>query len=455
MKASSAWIYVACLLTVGISAVGVSIWSLNAAHYFYADDWGWLERVAFDGWSDVLRVLPTRIYNDRPAGEVFILLMYKIYGLESHPYNVLWLSLHVLNCMVFFTLIRKFLPTSRALIGAVLAATWYSTLLAVHWIGAIFDLAGATWCLLCLLFYLESSKPSRWSPFLLAGSVLMQVLAIRCKEFAIALVVVLASWEFLVIEGLSFRRHLVRLTPHILVTLIYGVIYLRLYYANAAFVGSGAYKISLSIPAIMANAAYYFSQAFYVPETWPSAVGYGLIVLVVILGLSSKQALAAVLSSAALMAAVLVMPNQRNALYLYAPHFFLACALCTVRLRSAAITLATAAFAAIVISWPFYSNQWMWSRSFYLGQGRYSLGLMDDYLQQMAGLPPPDSLTIGVKKTYFDPFSWGHGASLRIYYRDRLINASVIELKDIKDDVCKNVGGVCLIEQSGHLVLRK
>jgi hypothetical protein len=36
-----------------------------------------------------------------------------------------------------------------------------------------------------------------------------------------------------------------------------------------------------------------------------------------------------------------------------------------------------------------------------------------------------------------------------------MINASVIELKDIKDDVCKNVGGVCLIEQSGHLVLRK
>lgn len=440
------------VLAVVLAAVAVNIWTLNSAHYFYADDWGWLERVAFGRWNDLLRVFPQQIYNDRPSGEVFIFLMFRIFGLDSHPYNVLWLALHVFNCLVFLALGRRVLPDNRAFLAAVLAAAWYSTLIAVHWIGAIFDLAGATWCLLCLLFYLKASDGGRAAPWFTAASVLMLVLAIRCKEFAVVMVVVLASWEFLVLERRPLRDRIGRLAPHILVTLVYGLVYWNIYRMSPSFVSGGIYQVSLSIPTVLENAGYYFAQAFYLPDKWAPWGGYVALTAAVLIGCTSRVSLAGLISATALMAAVLVMPQQKNALYLYAPHFFMAISLCAVRLRDLRASVATAILVALLVAWPFYSHDWKWSRDFYLTTGGYSENLANDYVRLMYGEPVPEQLTIGVRQTYFDPFSWGHGAFLRIHYHDPRVKADVVKLAGPDDDICALVDGLCLVERDGQLV---
>lgn len=443
-------------LIVALAAIPLNIWSLNSSHFFYADDWGWLERVAFESWGDILHIFPTQIYNSRPGGEFIIRAMYEFCGLNSHPYNVLWLFLHVANCVIFFIIAAKLLPVGRALAAAVLAGSWYSTLVAVHWIGAIFDLAGATWCLLCLLFYLQASdgKP-RWWLWLIA-SIAMHILAIRTKEFALALVALLACWEFLVVRGQDLRQRTIRLAPHVLVTLIYAVAYFRLYEVDKAFVSTGSYKIGISLQSIIENAGYYFSQAFYATGTGERAliIGYAALVVVTLIGMTSRAALVGLLSASALMAAVLLMPNQKNALYLYAPHFFLAITLCAVLPRCRVVTVLVTAMVALIIAWPLYSHEWKWSRDFYLINGSYSKGLFDDYIGQFGSHPPANSMTIGVSRPYFDPFSWGGGSALRIYYRDPSIKVHILNLSKKSGRACADVVGTCLIEQHGHLVAR-
>ncbi|OOG55540.1 hypothetical protein [Rhodanobacter sp. C03] len=435
----------------------MSGWALAAHHFFYADDWGWLERVAFD--IDTFRLVPEKVYNDRPAGEFFIKWMYEWFGLNAHPYNVLWLLLHIFNSILLFFLAANYLPRNRALLAAVLAASWYSTLIAVHWVAAIFDLAGATWCLLCLLFYVHSSRESCWSPLWLVGAFCLHVLAIRTKEFALALVVVLASWEFLLIESKDLRRRLSRLAPHVLLTLVYGLIYLRLFSLQKPFVSSGIYSMSLSLSTILENAISYLSMAFYMPApdkdfAWRLAA-YALLVAMLLLGCSSRKTLAAMVSAVALLAAVLLMPNQQSALYLYVPHFFVAFVLCAVAPRCRVATVITWLTVGLIIGWPFFTGGWKASRNFYLTTGEYSERLHNDYVRLMQGRPPPVPLTIAVSKTYFDPFSWGHGSFLRIRYGNPDITANVVSLSGPDDDVCAHVSGTCLIEQSGHLVLRQ
>ncbi|MFK2900936.1 glycosyltransferase family 39 protein [Dyella jejuensis] len=455
MKPGALWYYRLSPLIIVIAALGSTFWSLNARHYFYADDWGWLEHTAFANWSDIFHLFPKGIYNDRPAGAIFIFLMYRVFGLDSHAYNVFWLLLHVLNCLIFYKLVRQILPANRALIASIVAAAWFSTLIAVHWVGAIFDLAGATWCMLCVLLYVQARRASRWAWLLLIGAALTHILAIRCKEFAMALVVVLASWEFLVIESDSFSRRLIRLAPHFFITVLYGLIYIRLYRLDAAFVSDGAYKIALSPSTVLANVAYYMSQAFYMPEHSSPLLGYLLLLVIVVIGFSSRAALAGLISAAALMSAVLIMPNQRNILYLYAPHFFLAFSLCAIKPRSLVVTNLMVVLAVLLLGWPFYSHQWKWSRDFYLSTGAYSNRLMNDYKREMNGKPVPHMVTIGVTQPYFDPFSWGRGAALRLYYRNRTIKANVVQLSGSKDDPCEKVAGVCLVEREGHLVLHQ
>lgn len=436
-------------------AVAVNFWSLNSAHYFYADDWGWLERVTFGSWKDLVRVFPSGIYNDRPAGEAFIFLAYSFFGLNSHFYNVLWLVLHVLNSVIFFLIARKFLSPTRAVLAAALAATWYSTLTAVHWVGAIFDLAGATWCLLCLLFYVRASESDRPWGWQAALAVLMHVLAIRCKEFAIVLVIVLATWDLLLIEGHSVRRRLVRLAPHILLTVAYGAIYLLLFLKRPDFVSAGTYKISLSFSSVIDNAGYYFAKAFYIKDAWNRQGGYLVMVLVMALSLTSKRAFAGLIAAGSLMAAVLVMPNQQNALYLYAPHFFLSFTICAVGAENWRINSLIIGSVVALILYPFSSHYWAWNRNFYIENGKYSERLALDYAEAMAGKPSPHRLSVAVSRTYFDPFSWGGGAFFRIYHRDASIKAEVVKLSDPQVEFCKSTDDACFGEVNGRLVRLK
>ena len=181
------------LLISVIAALAFNAWVLHPAHFFFADDWGWLERAQFHPWQETVHLFPTALYNDRPVGELLIRGLYDMFWLRHGAWNQVWLALHALNIALFVLLARHWLPPLRLALAGVLAACWFSTLTAVQWIGAAFDLVGATLVLGTLLAYQHAvlGGGRRW-PWLLL-SVVLHLAAIRTKEFALGMVA--RSWR--------------------------------------------------------------------------------------------------------------------------------------------------------------------------------------------------------------------------------------------------------------------
>lgn len=217
------------LLATAAAALAFNAWVLNPAHFFFADDWGWLERAHFHTWRETVHLFPRALYNDRPVGELAIRGLYEIFWLRHGAWNQVWLAVHALNAALLVLLARPWLPPFRLLLAGLLAACWFSTLTAVHWIGAVFDLLGATLVLGTLLAYQHAvlSAGRKW-PWLVL-SVVLHLAAIRTKEFALGMVAVLAIWEFVLLRRDDLRARWLRLAPHAALAALFLVRYMLLY----------------------------------------------------------------------------------------------------------------------------------------------------------------------------------------------------------------------------------
>lgn len=443
------------LLVAVAAALAFNAWVLDPAHFFFADDWGWFERVHFHAWRETIHLFPTVLYNDRPVGELLIRGLYGLYWLRHGAWNQAWLALHAINVALLVVLVRPWLPPFRAALAGVLAACWFSTLTAVHWIGAVFDLAGATFVLGTLIAYQQAvlSPGRRWA--WLAVSVVLHLAAIRTKEFALGMVAVLAIWDCVLLRRGGWRERCLRLSPHAVLAAVFVVLYALLYRQQHAALESGAYGLSLTLPGLLEGIGWYFAQAFYafVPGSNETSVATGFVfaAAVVALACCSRAGIAALASSAVLMAAVLLLGQQRHPLYLYVPHFLVAVALCAPfprrRVADAALALAVAA----LLYWPVHTGFLRDARNFVLVKGGYSKTLFYDYATLAQRNKPVSPVTIAVSETYFDPFSWGSGDAVRIYHDDRSMQVRVIALQ-AGVDPCAGAAGSCFVEREGHLV---
>ena len=238
-KAARSRVVVALLVAVA-AALLFNSWALDSAHFFFADGWGWLERAHFHPWRETIHLFPNALYNDRPVGELVIRGLYDLFWLRHGAWNQVWLGLHALNVALLVMLTRPWLTPLRLTLAGVLAACWFSTLTAVHWVGAVFDLFGATLVLGTLLAYQHAvlSGGRRW-PWL-ALSVLLHLAAIRTKEFALGMVVVLGIWEFVLLHRDGLRERCLRLAPHVLLAALFVIRYAMLYKQQHAALEGGA-----------------------------------------------------------------------------------------------------------------------------------------------------------------------------------------------------------------------
>lgn len=446
--------WIPMLVALGLAALFNS-WVLSPKHFFFADDWGWLMRAEFLPWRESIHLLPTSIYNDRPGGELIIRLMYQAFWLRPGPFNLLWLLIHLCNCGVYFVVVSRQLPPVRAMLATILVGCWFSTLTAVQWVGAVFDLTVVTWCLLTLYCYIKATEVRRhaWLPALAALA--LHFLAIRTKELALAMIVVLAAWDFLLLRNADLWVRLRRLLPHVLLTLVFLVIYARLYTSGKQMLDSGVYAISLTPATIMDGVGYYFAQAFYafVPGLNVTNIAAGLVfaALVALLACTSRFGLASLVSAAALCAAVLLLAKQRHPLYLYAPHFFVAAVICSVSLKSRWATAATSISVAALLAWPAYTGYWRDARNFVLVKGGYSQTLFYDYADLMKSSAIPGRVRVAISDPYFDPFSWGPGSAIQIYHKKQDIRVDVESLTTMTTAGCADSGTVCLVEADGRL----
>lgn len=320
----------AAIPTITLVAYFSQRWLLDPRAFFYQDDWQWFWRSEFLGWNlDVFPVLPAAIYNDRPVGAAFLKALYQLFSVDHRSFQVALLAVHALNCVLLYMVAQRYATLIGALAAAVLAATWFSANTAAGWSAAIFDLLGATFCLAVVLLRIKALNARNAIPYDLAGA-LCYFLAIRTKEFAIGMIVVLLLMSVLV-ERQSLRRTLRELWPYLLVFAILAAKYGHLL-AVAPRQAGDPYALTFSLAGVITNLDYFASALLYGPSgaepLWITAILAAFVIAFLLSGSRARRvATWGIASFVVLLGPVLFLPARLDALYIYAPHFFVALAI--------------------------------------------------------------------------------------------------------------------------------
>lgn len=384
---------------VAITAAWACAWLLDRTVFFHADDWDWLARAHFYQGTDQAGLLPQKPYNDRPVGALLIRLGYRAFGLDAQAFHAAAIVLHVLNSLLALALALRLLPPWRALVAGLLSAAWFAANGAVAWTAAVFDLAGATFCLAAVLLYgAEGRNPWRWR----LGALACHVLAIRTKEFGLGLVFALLAWEAFAARAPDWRR----LMPHVGVTVVFAVAYAVLFAQSPV---RGPYTLSLS-PLEWMQSLWAYVRLLGNGDPW-SALAL-VAICAAHIALRNRAGLFGAAAALSVLAAVLPVTQQRYGFYLYAPHFFAAISIAA--LGFGRVTGAAAALLALVLV---ATPQWDGTRAAMQrdvrAQGRYAGALHRDLLAWASTRRGADGVVVHVVDRASSPFLQGHSRLTR------------------------------------------
>lgn len=411
-------------------------WLISGNLYFYFDDWGWLRRAEFSSWASYLQVLPNMIYNDRPFGGAFIKAMYTLFGLNHQVFSSVFLLLHVINCSLLYAIASRYISRFGSLLAAILSATWLSSMTGLTWTAAVFDILGATLCL-ATIYVRQLSVERRGSLALdIVGAILFAV-SIRTKEFA------LGNISLIIIVDLLANRQkprdvLKQLIPYLFVFVVYFIRYAYLQ-THKPLDSSNLYSLDFSPLSISSNLWFYISLLFYFNlfgKIWIFFVVACIATAAITSTRASlKIALIGLFGFAAMLGPTLLIPKHRDELYLYTPHFYMALSIGAIysnRFISKAITaiVSTGIFAA-PLAFGRYEN----ILNYYESMGTANIRQMTSAQLVLGKIEPGSRIFLAGATPIFNPFSYGHGDSLRVIYRDKSISAvegaSVAQLEPV------------------------
>jgi glycosyltransferase involved in cell wall biosynthesis len=398
-------------------------WLLDHRAFFYNDDWQWLWRSEFFPWSGGFSILPAAAYNDRPVGAVLFKLMYEAFGLDHQRFQFALVFLHALNCVLLYAIAARYTGPAGALIAALLAATWFSSLIAVGWPAAIFDLFGATLCLATVLLRQLAIKSGGRLGYDIAGAV-CYLLAVRTKEFAIGTLGVLFLMGLLA-ERQSLRSTIRQLTPYGIVFAVLAARYVPLL-ATAAPAEGDPYHLVFTVSTAVASLRFHLATLFYanVVGRWDIAVvAAGLAGALLIATSPQRRVVAFGLAGFAIMLGptlflVTTADTAYHALYLYTPHFFMALvvgALFGHRRLSRVLIVAVAL--ALFLS-PMRTGHRRNVVQFYYELGAANQAMLDTAVELLTPLPKGATVFISGVKPYFNPFWTQPGNALKVAFKD-------------------------------------
>lgn len=400
---------------VAMAALWSCYWLLDPRNFFKADDWGWLGFSTFKDIGDFLNILPTRIYNDRPVGALFIRGMHHLVGLNYPVFQVALVLLHVVNSVMLYLIACRYMPREGAFVAAILSAAWLVALNAVGWVAAIFDLLGATLCLVAVLLRQQALRRGgnwRWT---IAGA-LAYLLALRTKEYAIGLVAVLFLMELLC-ERRRIRQILNGLAPYIGIFVVYMANYSWIY-VQMPIPTDDPYKPHFSVVDVAVNLWHYVANMFYLEIAGRWAM------VAVVMGLASLAVLTAwrrngvavwgLASFAILLGPTLLLTNHLDNLYLYAPHFFMALAIGAGFAAGWIGRLIASALAIFVLLVPVVSGLHNGVVNFTLNKTEVIQSQYRFAMEQLAGAEDNTTVVVSGVEPYFNPFSYGPGDALNI-----------------------------------------
>ncbi|HVW87226.1 MAG TPA: hypothetical protein VHB50_21215, partial [Bryobacteraceae bacterium] len=149
-------------------------------------------------------------FNFRPVGHIYFTLMGRAFGLDFPPYITPLVTLHLLNSLLLYLLLRRLAIDQWRALAGVAFFTLSATALDAYWKPMyVFDLTCATFCLASMLLYAHR----RWILSFIAFWC-----AYKAKELAVMLPAVLVAYEYWFGE-----RRFARLIPFLAVSLSFGL----------------------------------------------------------------------------------------------------------------------------------------------------------------------------------------------------------------------------------------
>ncbi|MEO8025271.1 MAG: hypothetical protein ABI823_02300 [Bryobacteraceae bacterium] len=270
-------------------------------------------------WKEIT-VLPSAAYNDRPVGFALERLWFDAFGFAYLPQLVCLLAIHAANLALGFLLFRRLgVSVLLSIAGLCVFGSLSTTVQTVTYLGAIFDVV-------CLFFLLASIvvilHPKPWAYPL---SALLFLLALRSKEFAIVVPVLLIG------IGLKDRVPILsivkRLWIHLAIWVIFLVKYLLLIgrmMSNLA--PANPYFIRADPKTIMESFSYYTALIFAADEnSRKTYVVVGCIVVGAVFAVyrRNRSALWAFAAYILMLLPVSIIPGARSPFYTYAAQLFL------------------------------------------------------------------------------------------------------------------------------------
>jgi hypothetical protein len=289
----------------------------------------WPLRVSY---RSILHLFPAAIFGDRPLGWAFERLLFERFGFDYEQRVAWFLSVHFLNCILVFALLRR-LGTRLllALAGVAAFGCLPCTAQTATYLAACFDA-------LCTFFLLGSTlallSQRRWQWVL---SAVLYLLALRSKEWGIVIPVFLTA---LVIvrqaPGSTPRRLLIevgkRLWAHYLILLVFGACYLRLAAQIQTTIPAGSpYHFQPRLGIIYESLVYYTSliTVGWNESPWRWVI-FTALVLICLYALARRRGLIlfGALAYILTLLPVSMIPNIRSPFYAYGPQIFLILVVC-------------------------------------------------------------------------------------------------------------------------------
>ena len=401
-------------------------WMLDPRTFFYADDWYWIWDAEFQPWNvyySIYSILPSAAISDRPVGVAFLRAFYHLVGVDHWAFQIAFLSLHAVNCMVLYLIAVRYAGRSGAVLAALLAAVWFSANPAVSWSSGIFDLLGATMCLLTLLLRQLALKSTSVKGILydLAGAA-TYLIAIRTKEFALGIIALLFVVNVLV-ERQTVRATIKQLVPYLAVFAICAVRYANLLTTSGPEVGN-PYHLDFSVLSIVGNLGYYVRELFYAEAggVHPLAVA-GLIAGLGagIFTADEKAQRTAVFGIAAfviMLGPALLLPKHQDPLYLYTPHFFFALVMGALFAKRIMPSIVAAAASVAIVVAPTATHFRDYAIDWYVVKGAANQSMLKSAVGLLTPLDPRATVFISGVEPYFNPFSASSGNSLRVAFKN-------------------------------------
>lgn len=415
-------------------------WYLNPHLTFFADDWGWLHSSFSNQWSSYFSLIPIRIYNDRPVGALLVKIFFELFSLNYFAFAVCLLSLHAINCALIYLITSRYLSKVAALLAALLSATWISANNAIGWTAAIFDLLGATMCMLSLLFKQMANRTEKRVWFDLLG-VSFYILAIRTKEFSIGLIALFVLIDLL-LEKIDLKVSLKRLIPYFLVFLFYATYYFYLYLGVVIPEGD-PYSLQMSIPGVMTNLYIYVKSLFYeqVFGNWILASFLLGVFICIFLcsGYLRRVYFFAVSAFVILLGPTLLLAKHVDPLYLYAPHFFMAMSIAALWGDYMLSRVLVSLVSLVLFIWPVNSQYVKNIVQFSIDKRGSCFVQFEEAKRLLDSTPKGARVFISGVEPFFNPFNFGPGSSLKVFLKDNSLQVSVEKPDaDLRREFCNS-----------------